>query len=188
MAQVSAFISDDYYAVGRRGGSLNIYNFTPSPDVGSIITKAVSTPAHEGVQMIVPLAPYMTAFISSNSNSSIAVWKTDSGNWADINDPVILNYNSSYGVANRGAITYVDDTLYLVIGHENGFVSIWQYAQQADNWSFVRGVDVRSSKPVNPWGLCNVKGVVEAEPGIIITGSEDGNLTVMKIHMVQHYV
>jgi len=63
-------------------GVTYIFAFNASPTAGPVISKAVNTPAFEGVQMITWLAPGV--FASSNDESSIIVWSSPSGNWTDL--------------------------------------------------------------------------------------------------------
>src|SRR5271166_211263 len=72
MAQETAWVDAQHFAVGRWDGSLSIFAFNSSPTAGPVISKAVNTPAFEGVQMITWLAPGV--FASSNDESSIIVW------------------------------------------------------------------------------------------------------------------
>jgi hypothetical protein len=82
MAQETTWIDTQHFAVGRWDGSLSIFASNASPTAGPIISKAVNTPAFEGVQMITWLAPGV--FASSNDESSIIVWSSPSGNWTDL--------------------------------------------------------------------------------------------------------
>jgi len=182
MAQEASFLSNDYYAVGRWDGTLSIFQFTDSSDKGPIVAKAVNSPAQEGVQMITPLANFKSAFVSSNDESSMVVWASQNGDWSDLTSVATLAYADAYGVANRGVTVSINSYTYLVVGHANGYVSIWRSGAVVTDWKFVTATDVRSSTPVNPWGLHNIRGIVQfGALGIVITGSEDGNLTVLEI-------
>ena len=72
MAQEASWVDGQHFAVGRWDGSLSIFAFNDSSTAGPVISKAVNTPALEGVQMITWLAPGL--FASSNDDSSIVLW------------------------------------------------------------------------------------------------------------------
>lgn len=184
MAQEATFIDDTHYAVGRWDGTLSLFTFTDSPAQGPLIAKAVNSPAQEGIQAIVSIATGL--FATSNDESSLLFWASPSGNWADLAVAATLSYDPSLGVANSGATVSSNGTPSLVIGHANGFVSIWQpLAGAGPHWSLTKTIDVRSAHPVNPWGLHNIRGVATIAlgdgQGYVVTGSEDGNLTVIRV-------
>jgi WD40 repeat protein len=189
MAQEAVWIDDSHYAVGRWDGSLCIFTFTEAANVGPIISRAVNSPAQEGIQMITAV-PGTQSFFTSNDEGSIALWYSASGNWTDLTMPAMLTYDPGLGVANSGDVIVVGAALYFVVGHANGRVTIWSMSA-ALTWAFVTVVDVRSPHPVNPWNLTNVRSVA-AIPGAgstgpvvtgtcVVTGSEDGNLTVVRV-------
>jgi len=183
MAQEASWLDADHFAVGRWDGSLSIFNFNDSPTGGPRIAMAVNSPAEEGVQMITPV-PGTSSFFSSNDDRSIALWYSGAPGWAKVSPVTTLGYDPAYGVANSGAVVQVDGRSWLVVGHANGCVTVWSAAGPV-SWSFVTVADVRSAHPVNPWGLANVRavGVLPAAAGFgfVLTGSEDGNLTVVRI-------
>lgn len=182
MAQEAVFIDTDHYAVGRWDGTLSLFAFTDSAAQGPLIAKAVNSPAQEGIQMIVSLGP--SVFASSNDDGSLLVWSSACGNWTDLTLAATLSYAETLGVANSGAIVTSDGTLTFVVGHANGYLSIWRQGGTASQWTLAQTVDVRAAKPVNPWGLHNVRGVVPLAlgdgAGYVATGSEDGNLTIVR--------
>lgn len=185
MAQEAAFIDDKHYAVGRWDGTLSLFAFTDSPTQGPLIAKAVNSPAQEGVQMIVPLEPALLAFASSNDEQSLLIWASATGDWSDLAIVATLGFDASLGVANSGATVDASGARYLVIGHANGYVSIWLQGSGIADWICTAVTDVRAAKPVNPWGLHNVRGVANVDlgdgQGYVVTGSEDGNLTVVRV-------
>jgi len=183
MAQEAAWLDATHFAVGRWDGSLSIFTFTPSASSGPTITMAVSSPATEGIQMIVWLAP--GTFATSNDEGSLIVWRSASGDWNDLVALTTLDYDPSLGVANSADSFTVDSQLYLVVGHANGFLSIWQGAPDGSSLTQAKTVDVRAAQPVNPWGLHNVRGVsaifAPNGAGCVVSGSEDGNLCVVSV-------
>jgi hypothetical protein len=183
MAQEAAWIDQQHFAVGRWDGSLSIFSFNQSQTLGPLITTAVSSPSSEGVQMITWLTPGV--FASSNDDGSMIVWSSASGDWKDLQPLESLNYDSTFGDANSGASFNLGNTLYLIAGHANGYVTIWSGTPNGTGWNLVTSVDVRSSHPVNPWNLYNVRGVASIlwtnTTGYVVTGSEDGDLCVIEI-------
>lgn len=183
MAQEATWIDMQHFAVGRWDGSLSIFSFNNSPTEGPIITKAVNTPALEGVQMITWLAPGV--FASSNDESSIIVWSSPSGAWTDLEAIASLRYDLSLGVANSGDTVVLGNVLYLAVGHANGFVSLWSGNVDGTRLQFVTAIDVRNPHPTNPWGLHNIRGISsifwDNSRGYIATGSEDGYICVLRL-------
>ncbi|MFZ5700695.1 MAG: hypothetical protein ACOY4P_05010 [Pseudomonadota bacterium] len=185
MAQEAAFIDDKHYAVGRWDGTLSLFAFTDSPTQGPLIAKAVNSPAQEGVQMIVPLEPSALAFASSNDEQSLLVWASATGDWSNLAVAATLSFDASLGVANSGTTVDASGVQYLVVGHANGYVSIWLKGSGLADWTCTAVTDVCAAKPVNPWGLHNIRGVANVElgdgRGYVVTGSEDGNLTIVRV-------
>lgn len=183
MAQEIAWLDAEHFAVGRWDGSISVFAYNPSTWSGPLISTAVSSPSTEGVQMIQWLAHRV--FASSNDAESIVVWRAPKSSWKDLQKQSVLHYDATLGVANSAESFTVESKLYLVVGHENGYVSIWGGKPNAIDMMLLTTVDVRSPNPVNPWGIHNVRGVsllrVEAQHGYVITGSEDGNLCVIRV-------
>lgn len=184
MAQEAAWLDSLHFAVGRWDGSLSIFNFTASPDQGPLMAKAVNSPAFEGLQMITPL-PGSGAFFTSNDAETMILWRTANGSWEDLGVLATLVFDPAYGVANSGAVTRAAGGIYFVAGHANGHVTLWQASDNGANWVLEAAIDVRAPHPVNPWGLTNVRGIGvlpgDSSYGYVVTGSEDGNLTVVRI-------
>jgi len=183
MAQEAAWIDSQHFAVGRWDGSMSIFAFNQSQTAGPLITAAVSNPSSEGVQMLTWLAPGV--FASSNDDSSVIVWKSQSGNWQDLQQLSVLQYSNIFGVANSGDSFNIGNTLYLIVGHANGYVTIWSGNTDGTGLVPVNSVDVRSAHPTNPWNLYNVRGVAPIfwtdTTGYVVTGSEDGDLCVIEV-------
>lgn len=183
MAQEAAWIDLQHFAVGRWDGSMSIFAFNQSQTVGPLITTAVSSPSSEGVQMLTWLAPGV--FASSNDDGSMIVWTSPSDNWQGLRQLDVLQYSNTFGAANSGDSFTIGSTLYLIVGHANGYVTIWLGNTDGTGLTFVTGVDVRSAHPTNPWNLYNVRGVASifwtGTTGYVVTGSEDGDLCVIEV-------
>jgi WD40 repeat protein len=183
MAQETTWIDMQHFAVGRWDGSLSIFAFNASPTAGPVISRAVNTPAFEGVQMITWLAPGV--FASSNDESSIIVWSSPSGNWTDLRVMATLPYDQSLGVANSGESVVLGTALYLAVGHANGFISLWSGNTDGSGLQFFQSLDVRNPNPTNPWGLHNIRGISSMfsmnSTAYLASGSEDGYITVFRL-------
>jgi WD40 repeat protein len=184
MVQELTWIDPQHFAVGRWDGSMSIFQFNTAPSQGPIISKAVNTPSAEGVQMITWVAKGM--FATSNDETSVIVWRSNNQLWNDLSMSQTLTYSVTFGVANSGVAYATATNTLLVIGHANGFVTIWLGAIDGTNFQLVQSVDVRNAHPVNPWGIHNVRGVSLIssnwnDKGYVVTGSEDGDLCVIRI-------
>jgi hypothetical protein len=183
MAQEASWVDDTHFAVGRWDGSLGIYAFAGSQS-GPVINCAVNSPAQEGVQMITALDE--RSFASSNDDGTIAVWTTkSSAPWTDIRVPTLLHYDPMFGAANSGVVALANETRYFVVGHANGYVTIWRERHEMSEWNLVEAADIRGAHPVNPWGLHNIRGIdvvlQRGSPLVAVAGSEDGDLTLIDV-------
>jgi hypothetical protein len=180
MAQETTWLDRQHFAVGRWDGSLGIFAFNESPTNGPVISKVVNTPAFEGVQMITWLAPGV--FASSNDESSIIVWSSASQHWTDLQSAA-LKYDPSLGVANSGDSIVLGERLYLAVGHASGFISFWSGNTDGTGLKLYQVVDLRNSKPTNPWGLHNIRGISTmfstGSTAYVVSGSEDGYISVL---------
>jgi hypothetical protein len=181
MTQEVTWLDDHYFAVGRWDGTLNIFRFNHSSTDGPVITFSINSPSEEGIQMIVWISS--TIFITSNNKNSFVLWETHSSTWNEVKGKVI-NYELSLGVANSGTSVQINNNLYTVIGHESGFISIWDFTNCIEP-QFIAKIDLQSTHPVNPWGIHNIRSVnlIEKRSGsaIVLTGSEDGDLCMIEI-------
>lgn len=183
MAQEATWIDADHFAVGRWDGSLGVFQFTSAPAIGPMVAKAVNAPDQEGIQMITPVG--IGIFASSNDEDSAILWTATQPDWTDLREGGRLSFDPAYGVANSGATLTVGLDRFFVMGHANGWVTIWLEAGQL-TWTKVAATDVRSPIPVNPFQMFNVRGIavlnaMAGGPGRIVTGSEDGNLTILSV-------
>jgi len=185
MAQEATWIDEEHFAIGRWDGSLAIFSFTESPTQGPLISCALNTPAEEGVQMIAPLSA--NTFASSNDDASIAIWTTQATpRWSDAAVTQVLRYERGYGAANSAvALGPSSSGHHFVAGHAEGYVTIWTRSDETTPWKQVTAVDIRSSRPVNPWGIHNIRGIdiVDGSSNSqrVVTGSEDGDLVILGV-------
>ncbi|MCX6594724.1 MAG: hypothetical protein NTZ56_24690 [Acidobacteria bacterium] len=179
MAQEVRWVDANYFAIGRWDGSLTIFT-NPSPPGPPSISAAIVTPSLSGVQMIARIAPNL--FGSSNDGQSITLWGTD-GTFSEngITVRATLSYDPSIGVANDGTTTECDGVTYFVTGHANGSILIWQ-VQPDGSLTLLKTMDLRSPNPIpSPYPLKNIRGVEAWQPGIVVTGSEDGDLCLVDV-------
>jgi predicted heme/steroid binding protein len=182
MAQEAAWLDGTHFAVGRWDGSLSIFSFNDSKTAGPVITKAINTPAFEGVQSITRLAPSL--FASSNDDASLCIWSSPSKFWTDI-EARTLSYPQEWGAVNSGDAFVAEDILFFVAGHANGFVSIWEGGPDGIHLRLRRAVELRNPHPTNPWDLHNIRGVsvigTDDRQSYVVTGSEDGYVCIVRV-------
>lgn len=182
MAQEAEWLDASHFAVGRWDGSLSVFAWTDSTVSGPLITTAASDPSSEGVQMIQSLGA--SAFVTSAGDAQLALWTTPDG-WESI-QPTLVDYDAALGAANSAALMLsggADWYGLLAVGHANGFLTIWRIgSSQVEPPVLVTTLDLRNPRPVNPWGLHNIRGVAILGTGpFVVTGSEDGFISVVDI-------
>ncbi|HTZ44632.1 MAG TPA: hypothetical protein VMB79_12290 [Jatrophihabitans sp.] len=175
MAQETRWLDAQHFAVGRWDGSMSVFQFETAPYVGPVIARATSDPASQGVEMLTKLAG--GAIVTSNDYSSLALWHAPGGDWSRLDLRATCSYDSSLGYATAGAALASGTGTSLVVGHSNGYLSIWNYAAASRTLSFVRSVDVRNPSPTNPWDDHTIEDVVPAGGTVVAAGSEDGYVT-----------
>lgn len=182
MAQSIGWVDADHFVVGRWDGSLTVFRFSESREKGPRIAVAASNPCSEGVQMIAWIAPGV--FATSNDDHSITVWSPNA-EWTRLDVVACLEYDPAFGAANSGEAFALGDRVVLVVGHSEGFVTVWDGSPAGDGLRLTAAVDVRAATPVNPWGIHNIRGVALARiaDGVahVATGSEDGDLCLLRI-------
>lgn len=176
MAQEAIWLDGQHFAVGRWDGTLSIFSFQDSATQGPIVTTAASDRASEGVQMLCAIASL--AFVSSSGDGAMTAWAAPSGDWSSIVSTE-CPFDESLGAANSAAQLSVDGTSILAVGHANGYLSVWE----VDGTTIDAGpvVNLRNPNPVNPWDLHNIRGVRRYADDMVVTGSEDGFLSVVQV-------
>jgi len=181
MAQTAEWLDQDYFAVGRWDGSLSIFSYSDSLDNGPLISTAVSSPSTEGIQSIISLNDSM--FVTSYINNSMIIWSKGGKYWKELNNFRILSYNCDFGAVNSGKTYNLDNKTFLIIGHSNGFLTIWESIKNKYDFKIAKTMDLRSSKPTNPWELNNIRAIQinHTEDGkiFILTGSENGDINLI---------
>ena len=182
MCQDVSWIDLDHFAVGRWDGTLSVFNKTSTQTQGALITTALTTPSDQGVQMVEWIAP--RTFVTSNDAQSMIVWQAQSDRFENISQAEVLSFPAAHGVANSADDVVIGGVLYLVTGHEAGFLNIWTGQPDGTGFTLARSLDLTSSKPVNPWGLQNIRGIGSIfwtnTEWYIATGSENGEICVIE--------
>ncbi|MBF8188323.1 WD40 repeat domain-containing protein [Nonomuraea sp. K274] len=178
MAQTLAWLDDDHFAVGRWDGSMTVFGFTESGTAGPLITEAVNSPAFQGVRMLSPLGE--RSIVTSNDNSSFALWTSPSGSWKDLRLVGTYAYDEALTVVTGGIAV----AGHLVLGHSTGHLSVWR-ASERHAPRLLRTIDVRNPAPVNPWDLHDIYSVEvlagSRDSALVVTGSEDGYVCVLEV-------
>ncbi|MCI2286163.1 hypothetical protein L3081_25455 [Colwellia sp. MSW7] len=132
------------------------------------------TPSAKGVEMLSLINRDM--LLTSNDKSSLAIWSI-SNNLLTLNGTV--EYAENLGTANSATLLTGELSL-VAIGHEYGHVSIWTIDGEKIN--FLHSINVRTpANPSNPWNLHNIRGLLPFSDRTVITGSEDGDLTILDV-------
>lgn len=173
-AQVTEWLGADTFAVARWDGTITIFRPpVPGKDFGPVLIQALTLPASRPAEMIQMVSE--TTFVTSNDASSLATWVKKGQFHLD----QVVKYRSEAGVANSATTTTLDDgTRLLVSGHENGYVIVWSITKQG--LKLRHEIDVRSKNPI-PGPLKNIRGVAAWGRGYVVTGSEDGDLVLLRL-------
>jgi hypothetical protein len=181
LAQVTRWLDDTHFAVGRWDGTMSVFDFQTAPFTGPLVTDVVNTPTAEGVRMITPVL--RRAVVTSNDAGSVSLWVTPGGGWTDLRLRRILRYDPALGVATSGLWLPDGPRSVLVVGHDSGRLSIWS-VRSALSMRLVRTVDVRNPTPVNPWDLHAIYDLALLPGGgaaHVLSGSDDGYLSIVEV-------
>ena len=177
MAQEVTWLDNQHFAVGRWDGSLSIFSYIESATQGPLITTAVSDPGSEGVQMIALIAPW--TFVTSCGGTRLSVWTATNNDWRTLQTQNIA-YPQQLGAANSAAVTSDKGTPMLAVGHESGLLSTWVIGGPKI-LHIVGVINLQNPHPVNPWNLHNIRGVAVIGGTLVVTGSEDGFISVVQL-------
>ncbi|MGI8664539.1 MAG: hypothetical protein ACR2N4_00650 [Jatrophihabitans sp.] len=181
MAQETRWLDAEHFAIGRWDGSMSLFQFETAQYVGPLMVKAANDPAMQGVEMLTPLPG--NAIATSNDPSTIALWQAPGGDWTKLKLVNTVSYDPSLGYASAGAFVGAGGTKTLVVGHINGFLSLWNYAPSTRTLTFLRSVNVQNPNPTNPFSDHTMEDVVVADAAgsVVAAGSEDGYVTMMHV-------
>jgi hypothetical protein len=171
-AQEVRWTDNGLFAVGRWDGSVTLYSYERSRTPSLRITGALAEQDSDGVRMIASFGDGRCA--SSNGPGCINVWHINNLNATLIH----LTYDGSLQSATAGYYLTLGKAEYLIIGHDSGFLTTWNVA--SDRIGLMRVVDLRSPKPVNPWGLQTIYGIAPVQGGTsVVTAADNGDLCVV---------
>lgn len=177
LAQVLRWFNSDSFVVGRWDGSLSFFRRpSSSEEYGPVMMQALLPPSKKGIEMIAVINSSL--LVTSDDSTSMAIWGKKNNEFSYEKN---IDYANIYGTANSGEfIPYESGNGLLVTGHSQGYIIIWQIEDR--NLICFKAVDVNSSNPIpSPYPLKNVRSVVKWKDNIVITGSEDGDLCMVKI-------
>ena len=175
-AQALAWINNDSFAVGRLDGTLSLFRGSALTNTSTAPTllQVLVPPAHRSLEMIARVSDDF--FVTSNDERSLALWRK---NGSTFGLAEVVSYDSSYGIANSATTITTDQGVWLVTGHSEGYVLVWEVA--ASHIRLLKALNVRSTNPIpSPYRLWNVRGVGSWKD-YAVTGSEDGDLCLIKI-------
>lgn len=174
MAQVTTWIDEDTFAVGRWDGSITIFRKQQSGEWGPVIKQALTTPSNKGVEMLIAFNKKF--LLSSNGQDSVILFKRFKGRFYKIK---ALQYDNILGTANSALFIDKPYSKKIVIGHQNGFISVWEKPFTSFQYY---SLDTKISDPiVSPYPLFNVRGLAYWRDNIVITGAEDGGISLIDI-------
>jgi hypothetical protein len=176
-AQVAEWLTDTTFAVARWDGTVTIFRRPAGPDeFGPMLVQALMVPEMRPVEMVGRLSA--DSFVTSNGPASLVVWTRRKSQYQVSQ---VLHYAAAAKTANSATVALrADGAPVFVTGHEGGFVLIWTV--QKGKLRLLRSIDVRSPDPIQSgFPLKNVRGLAAWKAGYVVTGSEDGDLTLVRI-------
>jgi hypothetical protein len=180
MAQEVRWLDDQRFAVGRWDGTLTVFNFPNVAAPNPSITSAAVSPAFNGVEMIVDISPMI--FASSCDGSSIALWEKNSIQVCTGIPVHKVAYDPSVGIANSGTLVTSAGKSFLLTGHAEGYVLIWEVKIAPDTLNLVKMVATKSPNPIpSPYQLWNVREIAPVSDGVALFGSEGGDVCFITV-------
>ncbi|MCP3058695.1 hypothetical protein LXT21_07925 [Myxococcus sp. K38C18041901] len=180
------------FIVGRLDGSMTLFRPPGPTEWGPMLTDVLRTPANRGVEMMAVRDE--RTFVTSNDSTTLTLWRERDLAVAEDAEPALLDrlprafryqnfaYDADVGTANSAVFVTHGNREYLVTGHENGFVLIWSVSRNGRQLAVLKKIDVRSPDPIpSPFQLWNVRDIVSWRDGVVITGSEDGDLVMLQL-------
>lgn len=172
LAQTALGLPGGQFVVGRWDGSLQLWRLT---DRGPQLLSVATLLSGEGVQALAPIGEQK--IVSSHDGESLALWSVLGDRLERQN---LVEYPKSLGIATSAAVIEVGSIRGLVVGHESGWLSFWRPSRFGLN--LITTLDVRAAQPVpSPYPLKHIRGLVQTAAGQLVSGSEDGDLVLIKL-------
>jgi WD40 repeat protein len=169
--QIADWIDKSTFAVGRWDGSLAIFWVGAKPVETMTLDQSFITSSGDGVEMVGALDE-QTVIVSDGASQLGLLVRSKTGQFAA---PTPVPYDSAYGVANSFTSPRVSGTDLVITGHANGFALVWK--RTGGTLSLLQAIDLKSAQPIpSPYPLKNIRGLAAWEKGIIVSGSEDGDI------------
>jgi WD40 repeat protein len=171
-AQVVSWLDSSTFAVSRWDGTLTIFRIPIQGEYGPVLIFDGAAPSLAPIQMIVPISP--TSFVTSNDDHSLELWRKENGAYKA---SATVPHDQKIGIADSGTTFAFAGKTWLVTGHEKGFIALW--VVDSSGLQAQGTFPVQSSSPIpSPYPLKNIRGVAYWRDGIVVTGSEDGDLVL----------
>ena len=182
LAQQVRWLDGDHFAAARWDGTLAFFR-RPLSDAehAPVLTAVFPSESRKGLEMLA--ARDSRWLVTSNDERSLTFWQRP---WDSFDGRAVssrtFGYDPAYGVANSGAFLSVEGREYLVTGHAHGWVLVWAVDLSAQGLALLEAVDVRSPDRIDsPFEAWNVRAVVPWRDGLVVTGSEDGDICVLRL-------
>ena len=172
-AQTSDWLDDEQFAVGRWDGTISVFRRPMSGEYTPVLTNVWRTHDGSGVEMLHSLDGNSLMF--SNGPSAVSIRTLDgSSSQAD------FTYDPAFGVANSALSGNHNGQQLVITGHANGQIVIWN--RIGSTIELVDHLNLASPDPIpSPSPLSNVRGLAWWGDGLVVAGSEDGDLTIVDL-------
>jgi len=176
LAQTAQALPGGRFVVGRWDGTLQLWQMPATgTNSGPVLRQTQTVPSGEGVQALAVLDGGL--LVSGHDRGSLALWTVGE---QGLQLRSLVDHETSLGTATSATTLRAGSESLLVVGHESGLVSLWRLGR----WSLtlVGKHDLRSPSPVpSPYPLRHIRSVVPWRDLQVITGSEDGDLVMLKL-------
>lgn len=176
-AQVVSWLNTDTFLVSRWDGTLTIFQALKLMNgAPPLLVDVLMLPSAQPAEMAFPLSSHM--FVTSNDQGSLALWEKSNLHYIL---KEIVYYDPTYGTANSATVVETNGISWLITGHSQGMVVIWKIT--TDAISEATAISIKSPNPaLAPYPtIWNVRSLVTWANGIVISGSEDGDLTMIHV-------
>ena len=184
MAQSVATLGGGRFAVGRWDGTVSVFRLPApaspaAPDAPARLEQVLLAPSHAGIELVAAVPG--GGLLTSNDGRSLALFRPEADT-GELRLRAVVAYDPKHGTANSAAQVQIGRETLLVTGHAEGAILLWRPAPGLAALSLVTSVSVRSPDPIpSPYRLWNVRGVAAVKPGVVVTGSEDGDLSLVTL-------